>query len=155
MQSLGRRLMRAPFPVYRSSRAFTIAQIDLAPQCIVGSHWAWMRRGARVAALRECSLQDPRLGVLRIHLPRTRMKKGRSPSVGPGRSRHADSFSGLKSHVSPRTRLRSAQLRHCCRRGGSAMLRGINESGRLRHSASKSNELTGSPLLPVHSHRGP
>jgi hypothetical protein len=69
--------MRAPFPVYRSNRAFTIAHIDPAPQCVVGPHWAWMRRGASVAALRQCSMQDPGLGVLRIHLPRTLMNKFR------------------------------------------------------------------------------
>src|SRR5215216_5033042 len=98
------------------------------------------------------NFRELRMGeLLRIPLPRTRVnkgrKKGRSPSVGPGPSRHADFFSGLRRHLSPRTRLLSAQLRHCFRHGDSAMLRGVNESGRLWHSALKSNELPGS-LLP-------
>jgi hypothetical protein len=94
----------------------------------------------------------PRIILLRTRVNRGR-KKGRSPSVGPGPSRHADFFSGLRRHLSPRTRLLSASLRHCFRHADSAMLRGVNESGRLWPSALKSNELPGS-LLPVHSQRG-
>ena len=84
----------------------------------------------------------------RILLPRTpvnrSMKKGRSPSVGPGPSRYADFFSGLRKHLSPRTHLRSAPLRHWCWHGDSAMLRGVDESRRLWTSALKSDELPGS-----------
>ena len=80
-------------------------------------------------------------------------KKGRSPSVGPGPSRHADSFSRLRRLLTQRTRLRTPPLRHCCRHGDSTMLQGVNESGWLWPSASRSIEVPGS-LLPAHSQRG-
>jgi hypothetical protein len=126
------------------------------PHVVIGS---WSLRGLEVALLIYLNrlMRDAAYELRRIHLPRTRVnkgrKKGRSPSVGPGPSRHADFFSGLRTHLSPRARLRSAQLRHCCRHGDSAILRGVNESGRLWHSALKSNDLPGS-LLPMHSQRG-
>jgi hypothetical protein len=145
------------------------ASIKTEPSCLVPLKCTMARGGAPqdpvpiVSIWTSDSPAAPNFGELRmgevrrIHLPRTPVnkgrKEGRSPSVGPGPSRHADFFSGLRRHVSPRTRLRSAQLHHCCRHGDSAMLRGVNESGRLWHSALKSNELPGS-LLPVHSQRG-
>ena len=153
----------------RKGREQTYAQRSAPPRSSrTRASGRWREDGGDRAILRRKPTHGVRalaLSPFKLFKPPSFRESSFSALGGIGAERRAEvlrlapsqavtqTFSAALEDTSPHERLRSAQLRHCCRHGDSAMLPDVNESERLWHSALKSNELPGS-LLPVHWQRG-